>query len=156
MALVVGDNRVVSIHFKLTDDEGNVRDSTEGAEPLSYLHGVGNVMPGLEKALEGKVEGDSLQVRVDPVEGYGAAIPELIQTVDRSVFQGVETVEPGMVFEGQAPDGSMQRLQVIKVEGDKITIDANHPLAGAVLHFDVEIVAVREATEEEVAKGTTN
>ncbi len=153
MSLLIGDNLVVSMHYKLTDDDGNVLDSSEGSEPLAYLHGSGNIISGLEKALVGKVEGDSLQVRVEPVDGYGEVRPDLIQTVERAVFQGVESVEAGMAFEAKAPDGSLQRIMVKKVDGDEVTIDANHPLAGVVLHFDVDIVGVREATEEEVAHG---
>lgn len=153
MSLMIGDNLVVSINYKLTDDDGNVLDSSEGSEPLVYLHGADNIIPGLEKALVGKVEGDSLHVRVEPAEGYGEFIPDLIQTVERSVFQGVEAVEEGMMFEAEAPDGSLQPIVVKKVDGDEVTIDVNHPLAGVVLHFDVEIVGVREATEEEVAHG---
>jgi len=153
MSLLIGDNLVVSMHYKLTDDDGNVLDSSEGSEPLAYLHGSGNIISGLEKALVGKVEGDSLQVRVEPVDGYGEVRPDLIQTVERAVFQGVESVEAGMAFEAKAPDGSLQRIMVKKVDGDEVTIDANHPLAGVVLHFDVDIVGVRAATEEEVAHG---
>lgn len=84
MSLMIGDNLVVSINYKLADDDGNVLDSSEGSEPLVYLHGADNIIPGLEKALVGKVEGDSLHVRVEPAEGYGEFIPDLIQTVERS------------------------------------------------------------------------
>lgn len=153
MFLLIDDNLVVSMHYKLTDDDGNVLDSSEGSEPLSYLHSAGNIIPGLEKALVGKVEGDSLQVRVEPAEGYGEVMPDLIQTIERADFQDVESVEVGMAFEAKAPDGSVQRIVVKKVDGDEVTIDANHPLVGVVLHFDIEIVGVREATEEELAHG---
>jgi FKBP-type peptidyl-prolyl cis-trans isomerase SlyD len=153
MSLLIGDKLVVSMHYKLTDDDGNVLDSSEGAEPLSYLHGSGSIIPGLEKALVGKVEGDSLKAKVEPADGYGDVNPELIQAVNKSAFDGVDAIEPGMAFEAQAPDGSMQRILVKEVNGDEVTIDANHPLAGFVLTFDVEIVGVREATEEEVSHG---
>jgi len=153
MSLLIDDNLVVSMHYKLTDDDGNVLDSSEGSEPLSYLHGARNIIPGLEKALVGKVEGDSLQVRVEPAEGYGEVMPDLIQTIERADFQDVESVEVGMAFEAKAPDDSVQRIVVKKVDGDEVTIDSNHPLAGVVLHFDIEIVGVREATEEELAHG---
>jgi len=156
MSLLIGDNLIVSMHYKLTDDEGNVLDSSEGTEPLAYLHGAENLIPGLEKALVGKVEGDALQVKVEPAEGYGEVRQELIETVEKTAFQGVDSVEAGMAFEAQGPDGSMQHVVVKKVEGDEVTIDANHPLAGMVLNFDVEIVGVREATEEEVAHGHTH
>jgi len=153
MSLLIGNNLVVSIHYKLTDDNKKVLDSSEGADPLAYLHGAGNIIPGLEKALTGKIQGDSLKVKIEPKDGYGEIIPEMTQKVDISAFQGVETVEPGMSFEAQTPDGNMQRIMVTKVEGNEVTIDANHPLAGMILNFDVEIVGVREATEEEVAHG---
>jgi len=153
MSLLIGDNLVVSMHYKLTDNDGNVLDSSESSEPLAYLHGTGNIIPGLEKALVGKIEGDSLQVKIEPAEGYGEVDPNMIQAVNRSTFEGDDSIEPGMAFEAQAPDGSMQRILVKEVNGDEITIDANHPLAGMVLHFDVEIVGVREPTEEEVSHG---
>lgn len=153
MSLLIGDNLVVSMHYKLTDDDGNMLDSSEDSEPMNYLHGANNIMPGLEKALVGKVEGDSLQVRVEPAEGYGEVKPNFIQTFKRAAFQGVESIEVGMAFEAKAPDGAVHRTVVKKVEGDKITVDANHPLAGVVLNFDVEIVGVREATEEEITHG---
>lgn len=153
MSLLISDNLVVSMHYKLSDADGNVLDSSEGAEPLAYLHGAGNIIPGLEKALVGKVEGDALQVKVAPEDGYGEINPELMQTVDKAAFEGVDTVEPGMQFESQAPDGSVQHIVVKQVEGDEVVIDANHPLAGVELHFDVEIVEVRVAVEEEIAHG---
>lgn len=156
MSLLIGDNLVVSMHYKLTDNEGSVLDSSENTEPLNYLHGAGNLIPGLEKALVGKVEGASLQVTVEPAEGYGDIIPELIEIVEKAAFQGVDSIEAGMAFEAQGPDGAMQHVVVTKVEGDKVTIDANHPLAGMVLNFDVEIISVREATEEEIAHGHTH
>ena len=153
MSLLIGDNLVVSMHYKLTDNEGNVLDSSEGSEPLTYLHGAGNIIPGLEKALVGKVEGDTQQVTVEPAEAYGEVMPELTQTVDKAAFQGVESVEVGMSFEAQTSDGSVQHIVVTKVDGEQVTVDANHPLAGVVLNFDVEIVSVREATEEEISHG---
>ena len=153
MSLLIGDDLVVSMHYKLTDNEGNVLDSSEGSEPLPYLHGAGNIIPGLEKALVGKVEGDTQQVTVEPAEGYGEVMPELTQTVDKAAFQGVESVEVGMSFEAQTSDGSVQHIVVTKVDGNQVTVDANHPLAGVVLNFDVEIVSVREASKEEIAHG---
>jgi FKBP-type peptidyl-prolyl cis-trans isomerase SlyD len=153
MALLIGEKSVVSMHYKLADDDGNVLDSSEGSEPMAYLHGAGNIIPGLENALTGKVEGDSLDVRVEPADGYGEVMQELIQTVDKEAFQGVENVEVGMSFEAQAQNGSVHRVVVKEVEGDSVTIDANHPLAGLVLHFNIDVVGVRDATEEELAHG---
>jgi FKBP-type peptidyl-prolyl cis-trans isomerase SlyD len=153
MSLLVGDNLIVSMNYKLTDDSGNVIDSSEGGEPLKYLHGTGSIIPGLEKALVGKVEGDKLNVRVEPEEGYGVHRPDLIQTVDRAAFQGVDHIEEGMMFQAQAQDGSAQHVTVKAVEDDKVTIDANHPLADTALNFEIEILSVQEASEEEIAHG---
>jgi len=153
MTLLIGDNLVVSMHYKLTDEEGNVLDSSEGEEPMSYLHGARNIIPGLENALTGKVAGDTCKVRIEPAEGYGEVVPELIQVVGKDRFQGVDDVKEGMGFEAQGEDGQVQRIVVTKVEGESVTIDANHPLAGKVLNFDIEIAGVREATEEEIAHG---
>lgn len=153
MALMIGDNLVVSIHYKLTDNDGKVIDTSEGMDPLTYLHGVGNLIPGLEKELVGKVENDALTVKVEPAEGYGEVVEELIESVPKVAFQDVDNIEAGMFFEAKNPNGDMQRIVVKKVEGDMVTIDANHPLAGVELYFDVTIVSIREATEEEIAHG---
>ena len=153
MSLLVGDNLVVSMHYKLTDDDGNVLDSSEGGEAMSYLHGAGNIIPGLESALVGKVENDSLNVRVEPADGYGEVVPGLIQTIDKGAFAGVDSLEPGMAFEAQGPEGQVQRIVIKEVEGDNVTIDGNHPLAGVTLNFEVQIVGVREATQDEIEHG---
>ena len=153
MSLLIGDNLVVSIHYELTDDDGNVLDSSRDAEPLTYLHGTGNLIPGLESELVGKVAGDTLQVRLEPDKGYGHIVPGLIRTVERAVLQTLEPLEEGMAFQSQAPDGSVQ-YNVVKELGDKeVTIDGNHPLAGATLNFDINVINVREATDEETAHG---
>lgn len=153
MSLLIEKDLVVSIHYELKDDSGNELDSSKDSEPLNYLHGAGNIIPGLEKALVGKVQGDSMQIRLDPEDGYGEVREDLIQTVEKEAFKGVESVEEGMAFEAKSPDGTSQRILVTKVEGDQVTVDANHPLAGVVLNFDVEVVGVREATAEEKAHG---
>ncbi len=153
MSLMIGDRMVVSMHYTLTNSEGTVLDSSEGAEPLSYLHGAGNIIRGLEKALVGKTADDALQVEVAPEEGYGEVIPDLVQTVDKAAFQGVENLEAGMAFEAQADNGEVQRVVISKIEGDSVTVDGNHPLAGVTLNFDVKIVSVRDASEEEILHG---
>ena len=153
MSLMIGDKMVVSMHYTLTDDGGNVLDSSEGSDPLSYLHGANNIIPGLEKALIGKMANDALQVKVEPVEGYGEKIPELIQQVDKAAFQGVDNLEAGMAFEAQGENGQVQRVVITEIEGDQVTVDGNHPLAGVALNFDVKIISVRDATEEELAHG---
>ena len=123
MALLIGNNLVVSMHYKLTDNEGTVIDTSEGREPLAYLHGAGHIIPGLENALTGKVQGDSLSVTVEPAEGYGEINPDMIQQVSLGAFQGVESVEPGMAFQAQTPEGAVQEVIVKAVEGDVVTID---------------------------------
>ena len=153
MSLMIGDKMVVSMHYTLTDDDGNVLDSSEGSDPLSYLHGANNIIPGLEKALIGKMANDALQVKVDPAEGYGEKISELIQQVDKAAFQGVDNLEAGMAFEAQGENGQVQRVVITEIEGDQVTVDGNHPLAGVTLNFDVKIISVRDATQEELSHG---
>ena len=153
MSLMIGDKMVVSMHYTLTDESGNVLDASEEDNPLSYLHGANNIIPGLEKALTGKVAEDALQVKVEPAEAYGEKIPELMQTVDKAAFQGVDNLEPGMAFEAQGENGQVQRVVIASIDGDQVTVDGNHPLAGVTLNFDVKIVSVRDATEEEISHG---
>nr|WP_297460187.1 peptidylprolyl isomerase [uncultured Halomonas sp.] len=148
----IAQNSVVAFHYTLTNDAGEVLDSSEGREPLTYLHGAGNIIPGLEKKLEGRESGDKLQVAVSPEEGYGESQPSLVQEVPRESFQGVESVEPGMQFQAQTQGGPLM-VTVTKVEGDTVVVDGNHPLAGQKLNFDVEIAEVREATAEEAEHG---
>ena len=153
MSLLIGKNSVVSLTYTLTDDAGKVLDSSDGSKPMLYLHGSGQIVPGLEKALVGKAEGDALKVKVEPAEAYGEVIPNGVKTIERAAFEGVDVVEVGMAFEAQAPDGSAQHIMVTKVEGDNVTIDINHPLAGVALNFDVKIESVRDATKEELEHG---
>ncbi|NNF15126.1 MAG: peptidylprolyl isomerase [Gammaproteobacteria bacterium] len=150
---MVGDKLVVSMHYTLTDNDGKTLDTSDGAEPLTYLHGAGNIITGLEQALVGKVVGDSLQVTVTPADGYGEVVPELMQTVPREMFQGVDEIAPGMAFEAEGEGGQVQRVMVREVSDTEVTVDANHPLAGMTLNFDVSIVDIRDATEEEIAHG---
>ena len=151
----VNDNCAVSIHYTLTDEDGQQLDSSAGQEPLEYLHGANNIIPGLEKALAGKSEGEQVEVTVEPAEGFGEVNPELVQSVPREAFQGVDEVKPGMQFGVQGPEGQVQRVTVSEVHDDTVTIDGNHPLAGQVLHFDVTVEKVREATSEEIEQGHT-
>ncbi len=148
----VSENKVVSIHYVLKNSAGEVIDSSIGRAPLSYLHGMGNIIPGLERALEGKAAGDHVDVSITPEEAYGERNEALIQAVPRSAFEGVEEIEPGMQFRAQTPAGS-QILTILEVQDDQVIVDGNHPLAGETLYFSVEITDVREATEEELAHG---
>ncbi len=152
MSLLIGDQCVVSMHYTLTDNDGQVLDKSEES-PLTYLHGAGNIIPGLEKALLGKVQGDSLQVTINPAEAYGEFVPQLVQTVNRQAFQGIDNIHVGMILQAQDHQGNTRAIVVKSIDGDDITIDANHPLAGKTLNFDVNVVQVREATPEEVDHG---
>ena len=148
----IAKNSVVTIDYTLTDDSGDVVDSSKGGEPLAYIHGIGQIIPGLENALEGKSTGDDVSVSIAPAEGYGDYNEGLIQVVPREMFQGVDTIEPGMQFHAQTNEG-FQTITVTKVDGEDITIDGNHPLAGKNLNFEVSIKDVREASEEELDHG---
>lgn len=148
----IANQRVVYIHYTLTNDAGEVLDSSRGAEPLAYLQGGGNIIPGLENALVGKTAGDKLVVKVAAAEGYGERNEQLVQNVPRRAFQGIKDIQPGMSFTAQGNGGPM-RVVVTRVIGDMVTVDGNHPLAGENLTFDVEITEVRAATEEELSHG---
>ena len=148
----IADARVASIQYTLTDDAGQVLDKSPESQPLRYFHGAGNIIPGLEKALAGRKAGDSLKVDVAPEEGYGPRQEQLVQVLPREAFQGVERVEPGMQFQAQGGGGPLL-VTVLEVSDDKVRIDGNHPLAGQTLHFDVAVVDVREATDEEKQSG---
>jgi FKBP-type peptidyl-prolyl cis-trans isomerase SlyD len=150
MSLTITDNLVVSINYTLTNDDATVLDSTEESGPMDYLHGADNIIQGLEDGLEGKQVGDKLKVRVDPEDGYGEVFTELMHVVDLASFEGVESVEVGMQFESETDEGELEIVTIKSVEGNEVTIDANHPLAGVTLNFDVEIIGVREATAEEI------
>lgn len=149
----IANNSVATIHYTLKNADGEVLDTSENQEPMHYLHGANNIVAGLEKALDGKSSGDSLSVVVQPAEGYGEYNPELIQELPKDMFTGVDTIEVGMEFHAQTPDGGMQIIEVKSIDGDTVTVDGNHPMAGQTLHFDVEITDVREATKDELEHG---
>lgn len=149
----IQDDCVVSIHYTLTNDAGEELDSSVGSDPLVYLHGAGNIIPGLEDALTGSRTGDRIEVTVPPEDAYGPVDPDLIRRVSREAFAGVERVEPGMQFQTQGPNGQVMRVTVRESGDQGVLIDANHPLAGQTLHFSVSVEGVRGATEEELAHG---
>lgn len=148
----VAERCVVSLHYKLTNDRGEVLDSSEGGEPLTYMHGYGNIIVGLETALVGSRVGDRLEVRVEPAQGYGERDERLIQQVPRRSFQGVKDLKTGMRFQTQGPNGPAS-VVVTRVAGDMVTVDGNHALAGEPLNFAVEITGVRAASDEEIQHG---
>ena len=151
--MLIANQHVVAIDYTLSNDAGEVIDSSAGAEPLVYLHGAGNIIAGLEKALAGKAVGDELDVSIEPEEAYGEYSAELITNLGREMFEGVDELEVGMQFHASAPDGGMQIVTIRDIDGDQVTIDGNHPLAGQQLNFKVKVVSVRAASEEELAHG---
>jgi len=151
--MLIAANKAVSIEYTLTNDAGEVIDSSAGGAPLVYLQGAGNIIPGLEKALEGKQVGDDLDVAIEPEDAYGEYAAELVSTLSRSMFEGVDELEVGMQFHASAPAGQMQIVTIRDLDGDDVTVDGNHPLAGQRLHFKVKVVDIRDASQEEVAHG---
>lgn len=148
----VAQDKVVSIEYTLTGPDGAVIDSSEGYGPLEYIHGKGMIIVGLESALEGKAVGDALKVEVQPEEGYGVRNDEMVITIPMEHFEEVGDVEIGMQF--QVNFGHATHLMtVVSIEEDGVVADGNHPLAGLVLNFDVKVVDIREATEEELEQG---
>jgi FKBP-type peptidyl-prolyl cis-trans isomerase SlyD len=145
-------DKVVAIDYKLTGEQGQVLDTSEGRQPLSYIHGAGNLIPGLEQALEGKESGDKLNVSLPPEQAYGDRDEKLVQAVPRSAFEGAPELKPGMQFQANTNLGP-RLLTIVDVAPEQITVDANHPLAGMPLNFDVTIRDVREATNEEISHG---
>ncbi|HEY7773812.1 MAG TPA: peptidylprolyl isomerase [Marinagarivorans sp.] len=148
----IANDLAVAIHYTLTDEQGETIDSSAGAAPLVYLQGHSNIIPGLERELEGCVTGDKKKVVVQPADGYGEHSTELVQAVPREMFAGIDTIEVGMEFQVQGPNGE-HFVEVVEVADDAITVDGNHALAGKVLTFDIEVVDVREATKDELAHG---
>ena len=148
----ISNGKVATFHYTLTNDKGVVLDSSEGNDPLDYIHGYGMIIPGLEKALAGKSAGDTFKVSVEPKEAYGERREDLIQDISRRVFPEGQEIMPGMQFHAQTEDGT-QLITVVEVGDEDITIDANHPLAGENLNFQIEVTGIREATEEEKSHG---
>lgn len=148
----IANNHVVDFNYTLKDDEGNILDQSQG-QPLSYLHGHQNIIPGLESQLAGKKVGDKFTASVEPADAYGEFDDAAVQEVPRENFQGVDNIEPGMQFQSQTEDGQVMLVTVRDVQDDMVIVDANHPLAGKKLHFDVEITGVRDASPEELQHG---
>ncbi len=149
----VAQGKVVEFHYTLKGPEGDVIDSSDGGDPLAYLHGAANIVTGLEKQLEGREVGDALDVVVPAREGYGEKEGPGPQSVPRSAFPDDVELHPGMSFVAEGPQGQQIPLWITSVEDEQVMVDQNHPLAGVDLHFHVEIVTVRDATDEEKAHG---
>ena len=148
----IADDMAVLINYKVSNTDGEVLDTSEGDEPLAYIHGQGDIVPGLEQALAGKSAGDRVQVTVSPELGYGVREEAKVQTVPRDAFESDANIEPGMRFQAESGDGDVI-VTVTNVTADEVTIDANHPLAGQTLKFEVEVVSVRACTDEELEHG---
>jgi len=149
----VGKDKVVLMHYTLKNNAGDVIDSSDAGDPLPFLQGHGNIIPGLESALEGSKVGDKLDVSIKPEEGYGERMKDAIQEIPSSALKGVDEVKVGMQLESQDKDGNAFLVNVTKIEDDKITVDGNHPLAGQTLHFSVSIESIRKAEAEELSHG---
>ncbi len=148
----IAKDKVVSLHYTLKDTQGKVLDSSSGGEPLVYLHGASNIIPGLEEALTGKKLGDKLQITVTPDKAYGERDERMVQTIPKSQFPNPEKIQMGMRFQVNSNHGPVV-LTVIDIKENDVVVDGNAELAGQTLHFDVEITDVRSATEEEMAHG---
>jgi len=145
-------NKAVSINYTLTNDKGEVLDSSDGGDPLAYIQGIGALISGLENALEGKSLGDNLKVSIKPEDAYGTRDDSLVRVVPREAFGSEVEIETGMVFESSGEQGP-KMIMITEIDGDNVTVDGNHPLAGVHLNFDVEVAAVRDATAEELEHG---
>jgi FKBP-type peptidyl-prolyl cis-trans isomerase SlyD len=148
----VAKDSVVSIHYTLTNDQGTQLDSSQGKDPLAFLQGYQNIIPGLEKEIEGKAKGDKFKTSIAPADAYGEKSAELVQTLPRENFPNPEALQVGMQFSTSTENGEMV-FQVTNIQDNQITVDANHPLAGTTLNFEIEIMDVRKATDEELAHG---
>jgi FKBP-type peptidyl-prolyl cis-trans isomerase SlyD len=149
--MTIGPKTVVSIEYTLKDDAGEELDSSSGRDPLTYLHGVGNLVPGLERALDGKTTGDAIDITLPPAEAYGDRDDKLVRNLPlRKIADKKPQV--GRRYRAQLEDGQAVVL-VTGLKGDYATVDANHPLAGMTLHFQVKVVEIREATAEEITHG---
>lgn len=148
----ISKDKVVSIDYTLTDSKGEVLDSSSKGHPLQYIQGQGNLIPGLEKALEGKKTGDAVKAKIHHSEGYGARDESLLETIPKDSFGDIPDIKIGMELEAESEDG-VRVITVVGIEDDNVVVDGNHPLAGVDLNFDVTIVGVREATKDEMAHG---
>ena len=149
----VSSNKVVTIDYKLKNDEGTLIYSSENRDPLSYIQGARRIIPGLENALVGKEEGESFSVTIEPDEAYGEYDSSLVFSVPKNKFQKTDNIKEGMRVQVQMQDGKKRAVTIKDIGEQKVSLDANHPLAGDTLHFDIKVKGVREATSEELEQG---
>ena len=148
----ISKNCIVTLNYTLTDDENKTLDTSVGGEPLVYLHGAQNIIPGLEEALESRKKGDKFKVSIAAEKAYGEHMEEMIQNIPKNQFPPGQDLQPGMKFQANSPQGPIV-LTVLEIGETDIVVDGNHPLAGENLNFDVEVAEVRSATEEELNHG---
>jgi len=148
----IEQNSVVTLHYTLKDNDGKIIDQSDD-DSFLYLHGAMNIIPGLENVLAGKSAGDELSVKVSPEEGYGVKEDDRIQEVPKEMFDNADEIQAGVQFHAQGPDGGAVVVTVVEVKDEAVVIDGNHALAGVELNFEVKIVDVREASEEEIEHG---
>jgi len=148
----IAKNTIASIEFTLSTEEGRLIDSSQGKQPLMYLHGSGSIIPGIERALEGKSAGDNVKLLLSPDDAYGQKDPDMVQPILRENFSGVDEIKVGMQFRAQTPAGA-RIVTVVGVDDANVTINANHPLAGLSLFFEATVLEVREPTEDELSHG---
>ena len=148
----IAQHTVVSLNYTLKNSDGNLLDTSEGRAPLVYLHGVGALIPGLEDELNGKAQGDKINAIIPPEKAYGSRRDDLVKLVSKDGFQGDEEMTEGMQVQLETEHGPAIAV-ITKIDGNDVTLDLNHPLADMTLHFDVEIVDVRAATEDEISHG---
>ena len=151
--MIIQQAKVVTMHYHLTDPHGEVLDSSRGDDPLTYLHGADNLIPGLERELTGLTTGMTKTVAVTPADGYGEYDAGMVETLPRQALNDIDNIEVGMELQAQSEDGQTTIVRVTEINDDTVVIDANHPLAGVTLNFEIEIMDVRDATREELAHG---
>lgn len=149
----IDDGVVVAIHYTLNLDDGSQVDSSQGSDPLQYIHGYGNIVPGLEKELTGKKVGESFEVKVSPEEGYGPRIEDAMQRVPRTQLPPDVEPQVGMAMQGHMPNGQVVVLHITEVTAEDVILDPNHPLAGENLNFSIEVVSMRAPSQEELEHG---
>jgi FKBP-type peptidyl-prolyl cis-trans isomerase SlyD len=150
--MTIQDRKAVSFHYTLTNQDGEQIETTRDKVPMTYLHGANNIIPGLENAMAGRSVGDEFQVTIEPAEAYGEKNEANIQRISSKHFRFPKKLKPGQIVGLQTRKGPV-KVTIVKVGRFNVDVDANHPLAGQTLTFDVEISAVRDATEEEIAHG---
>lgn len=148
-----GPQKVIRFDYTLSDNDGEVIDSTEGQEPLAFIYGSAALKPALREQMEGRQSGDSFQVTVQPEDGYGLRDESLIREVGRDMFGDIEQIEAGMLFQTANAGGATEMVTVVAVGDDTVTVDHNHPLAGVTLNFAIDVIEVRDATQEEISHG---